>query len=103
MERLSATTLPAGYSFEWTGTALQEKAAAGQTSVVLGLAVIFAYLFLVALYESWNVPIPVLLSTSVGILGAIAAIWLSGLARSEEHTAELQSLMRISYAVFCLK
>src|SRR3546814_8501271 len=79
MERLSATTLPAGYSFEWTGTALQEKAAAGQTSVVLGLAVIFAYLFLVALYESWNVPIPVLLSTSVGILGAIAAIWLSGL------------------------
>src|SRR3546814_15464042 len=80
MERLSATTLPAGYSFEWTGTALQEKAAAGQTSVVLGLAVIFAYLFLVALYESWNVPIPVLLSTSVGILGAIAAIWLSGLA-----------------------
>src|SRR3546814_7081755 len=99
MERLSATTLPAGYSFEWTGTALQEKAAAGQTSVVLGLAVIFAYLFLVALYESWNVPIPVLLSTSVGILGAIAAIWL----RSEEHTSELQSLMRISYAVFCLK
>src|SRR3546814_16424577 len=80
MERLSATTLPAGYSFEWTGTALQEKAAAGQTSVVLGLAVIFAYLFLVALYESWNVPIPVLLSTSEGILGAIAAIWLSGLA-----------------------
>src|SRR3546814_14858675 len=43
MVRLSATTLPAGYSFEWTGTALQEKAAAGQTSVVLGLAVIFAY------------------------------------------------------------
>src|SRR3546814_10379145 len=71
MERLSATTLPAGYSFEWTGTALQEKAAAGQTSVVLGLAVIFAYLFLVALYESWNVPLPVLLSTSVGILGEI--------------------------------
>src|SRR3546814_17450858 len=80
MERLSATTLPAGYSFEWTGTALQEKAAAGQTSVVLGLAVIFAYLFLVALYERWNVTIPVLLSTSVGILGTIAAIWLAGLA-----------------------
>ena len=51
MERLSATTLPAGYGFEWTATALQEKTAAGQTGIVLGLAILFAYLFLVALYE----------------------------------------------------
>ncbi len=55
MERISASTLPAGYSFDWTGTALQEKAASGQTPIVLGLAVLFAYLFLVALYESWNI------------------------------------------------
>src|SRR5262249_24154724 len=80
MERISAETLPAGYSFEWTGTALQEKAASGQTGIVLGLAVLFAYLFLVALYESWNIPISVLLSVSVGILGAIGAVALSGLA-----------------------
>jgi len=80
MERLSETTLPAGYSFEWTGTALQEQEAAGQTGMVLSLALVFAYLFLVALYESWNVPIPVLLSTGIGVLGAIAAIWLTGLA-----------------------
>ncbi len=80
MERLSASVLPAGYSFEWTGTALQEKQAAGKTSIVLGLAVLFAYLFLVALYESWNVPIPVLLSVSVGVLGAIGGIYLAGLA-----------------------
>ena len=80
MERLSATTLPAGYGFEWTGTALQEKEAAGQTTVVLALALLFAYLFLVALYESWNIPIPVLLSVSVGVLGAIAAIVLAGLS-----------------------
>src|SRR5437764_7299333 len=65
MELISAATLPAGYSFEWTATALQEKAATGQTGVVLGLAVLFAYLFLVALYESWNIPIPVLLSVTV--------------------------------------
>ncbi len=63
---------------EWTGTALQEKAAAGGTSIVLGLAVLFAYLFLVALYESWNIPIPVLLSVSVGILGGIAAVVIAG-------------------------
>jgi HAE1 family hydrophobic/amphiphilic exporter-1 len=80
MERLSASTLPAGYGFEWTGTALQEKEAAGQTTVVLGLAILFAYLFLVALYESWNIPIPVLLSVSVGVLGAIAAVILAGLS-----------------------
>jgi multidrug efflux pump len=80
MERLSDTTLPAGYGFEWTGTAYQEKLAGGQTGIVLGLAVLFAYLFLVALYESWNIPLPVLLSVSVGLLGAIVAVWLSGLA-----------------------
>ena len=77
MERISATTLPAGYAYEWTGTALQEKAAAGGTSIVLGLAILFAYLFLVALYESWNIPISVLLSVSVSVLGAILALWSS--------------------------
>ncbi|HXQ49754.1 MAG TPA: multidrug efflux RND transporter permease subunit [Stellaceae bacterium] len=80
MERVSAATLPAGYSFEWTGTALQEKAASGQTAIVFGLAVLFAYLFLVALYESWNIPIPVLLSVSVGVLGSIVSISLAGLS-----------------------
>jgi hydrophobic/amphiphilic exporter-1 (mainly G- bacteria), HAE1 family len=47
---------------------------------VLGLALLFAYLFLVALYESWNIPIPVLLSVSVGVLGAIGAVLLAGLS-----------------------
>ena len=80
MERISAATLPTGYGFEWTGTALQEKAAGGKTGIVLGVAVTFAYLFLVALYESWNIPVPVLLSVSVAILGAIGVVALSGLA-----------------------
>jgi len=80
MERISKVTLPAGYSFEWTGTAFQEKAASGRTGIVLGLAILFAYLFLVALYESWNVPVPALLSVSVGILGALVAIAIAGLS-----------------------
>jgi HAE1 family hydrophobic/amphiphilic exporter-1 len=79
MER-GAATLPAGYAYEWTGTALQEKAAAGRTAIVLGLAVLFAYLFLVALYESWSIPIPVLLSVSVALLGAICGVALAGLS-----------------------
>jgi HAE1 family hydrophobic/amphiphilic exporter-1 len=80
MERISAATLPAGYSFEWTGTAFQEKAAGSRTGIVLGLAVLFAYLFLVALYESWNIPIPALLSVSIAILGALVAIVIAGLS-----------------------
>ena len=80
MEEVSKRTLPAGYSYEWTGTAYQEKAAAGQTGVILALAILFAYLFLVALYESWVIPIPVLLSVTVGILGAFVGLWLTGLA-----------------------
>jgi hypothetical protein len=79
MEELSKSTLPAGYSFEWTGTAYQEQAAAGQTGIILALAILFAYLFLVALYESWTIPIPVLLSVTVGVLGSYSAIKLAGL------------------------
>ena len=74
MEGLSARILPNGYGYEWTGTAFQEKQAAGQTVFILALAVAFAYLFLVALYESWVIPIPVLLSVAVGVLGAFLAL-----------------------------
>jgi hydrophobe/amphiphile efflux-1 (HAE1) family protein len=74
MEELSARVLPAGYGYEWTGTAFQEKQAAGQTGYILALAVMFAYLFLVALYESWTIPIPVLLSVAVGVVGAFLAL-----------------------------
>lgn len=80
MERLSAVTLPSGYGFEWTGTALQEKEAGGKTPIVLGLALLFAYLFLVALYESWSMPAAVLLSVSIGLLGALTALWIAGLS-----------------------
>ena len=79
MTRLSDATLPQGFTFEWTGTALQEIQAAGQTTMILGLAVLFAYLFLVALYESWTIPMPVLLSVTVGVAGGMAALWVSGL------------------------
>jgi hydrophobe/amphiphile efflux-1 (HAE1) family protein len=79
MAELSKSTLPAGYSYEWTGTAYQEQAAAGQTGIILALAILFAYLFLVALYESWTIPIPVLLSVVVGVLGSFIAINVAAL------------------------
>jgi HAE1 family hydrophobic/amphiphilic exporter-1 len=78
MEDVSNTTLPAGYAYEWTGQALEQIQSAGQTPIVIGLALLFAYLFLVALYESWNIPIPVLLSVLVSIMGAVATLWVLG-------------------------
>jgi HAE1 family hydrophobic/amphiphilic exporter-1 len=74
MADISAKTLPPGFGFEWTGTAFQEARAGGQTGMVLGMAVLFAFLFLVGLYESWMIPVPVLLSVIVGVLGAFAGI-----------------------------
>jgi len=79
MEAVAAASLPHGFSYEWTGTALQEKAAAGQTGPILGLAIVFAYLFLVGLYESWSIPVAALLSVVVGLFGAMAALKLFGL------------------------
>ena len=80
MQRASQKVLPPGYTFEWTGTALQEQQAAGQTLYILGIAIAFAYLFLVALYESLSMPLAVLFSIAIGLFGAMAALWLSGLS-----------------------
>jgi HAE1 family hydrophobic/amphiphilic exporter-1 len=79
MAEVSAKTLPPGYAFEWTGTAYQEYESSGQTGPILALAVLFAFLFLVALYESWIIPMPVLLSVAVGVLGAYGGILIAKL------------------------
>ncbi len=79
MEAVAGRTLPAGFAGEWTDTAFQEKRAEGKTAIILGFAVLFAFLFLVGLYESWTIPVPVLLSVTVGILGAYAAMVWGGL------------------------
>ena len=79
MESVAAKTLPSGFRGDWTDTAFQEKRAQGQTGIILGFALLFAYLFLVALYESWTIPVPVLLSVSVGVLGSFIGIVLGGL------------------------
>ncbi|WP_395665152.1 efflux RND transporter permease subunit [Methylocella sp.] len=79
MATVAANTLPAGYSYEWTGTAYQETQASGQTGVILALALLFAFLFLVALYESWIIPVPVLLSVSVAVLGSFLGVLVARL------------------------
>ncbi|WP_026380786.1 efflux RND transporter permease subunit [Afifella pfennigii] len=79
MEEMAAGAMPPGFDYAWTGTALQEKEAAGQTTAILALAVLFAYLFLVGLYESWTIPVPVLLSVVFGVAGSMVALLLTGL------------------------
>lgn len=79
MDRLSQQKLPQGFGFEWTGTALQEIQAAGQTGFIFVLSLLFAYLFLVALYESWTLPIGVMLSVSVAVAGAMGFLLVVGL------------------------
>ena len=80
MADVSRRTLPPGYAYEWTGTAFQEQQAAGQTGAILFMSILFAFLFLVGLYESWVIPIPVLLSVAVGVLGSLIGITLAGLS-----------------------
>ncbi len=79
MEALAERTLPDGFGFEWTGLALQEKQSGSQTVIVLLVGIVFTYLFLVGQYESWSVPVAVMLSVSVAVLGALAALLLSGI------------------------
>ena len=79
MDSVAARTLPRGFQGAWTETAFQEKRTEGKTGPILAAALLFAYLFLVALYESWTIPVPVLLSVTVGVLGAFAGVVLGGL------------------------
>lgn len=78
MQDTAGTALPPGYAHQWTGVAAQELEAGNIVVVILGLAVLFAYLFLVAQYESWTMPVAILLSVTVALLGAYLAVRLTG-------------------------
>jgi HAE1 family hydrophobic/amphiphilic exporter-1 len=79
MERTAATTLPPGTSFEWSGLSLQEIKAGNVAPIIFALAFVFVYLSLVALYESWTVPLAVILSVPAALSGAVGAQLLLGL------------------------
>jgi hydrophobe/amphiphile efflux-1 (HAE1) family protein len=82
MEEVAASALPPGYGYEWSGISLQEKESAGQAPIVFGLAIIFVFLFLAALYESWAVPFAVLFAVPLGLFGAMLGLWLTGLTNN---------------------
>lgn len=81
MEELSEQ-LPQGYEFSWSGQSLQEIEAGNLAIVIFMLAIVFVYLFLVAQYESWALPIAVIGAVPIAIFGALAGLWLTGLANN---------------------
>lgn len=74
VSQIAEQALPEGYTFDWSNLSYQEAKASGSTNVLLLMAVVFAYLFLVAQYESWSIPFPVILSTAVAVLGALIGL-----------------------------
>lgn len=82
VERIAAESLPPGYGLDWSGLSFQERQSGGQEPIVFGLALLFAYLFLVAQYESWVLPITIVLSLGAAFFGASAALTLTGLQNS---------------------
>ena len=79
LEQIARDKLPDNIGVEWSGLSYQEKQAGGQTGIILTLVFLFVFLFLAALYESWTVPIAVLISLPVAVLGAYAGVTLCGL------------------------
>ncbi|RVP07200.1 multidrug efflux RND transporter permease subunit [Sinorhizobium meliloti] len=79
MASLAEQNLPEGFGFEWTGLALQEEQAGNQTALILLMGLIFTYLFLVGQYESWSVPLAVMLSVAAAVLGALVGLMLASI------------------------
>jgi HAE1 family hydrophobic/amphiphilic exporter-1 len=74
LEEVAAETLPAGYTYSFSGLSLQEKEAGNSTLLIFGLCIVFVFLLLTALYESWSVPFSILLAVPLGVFGAILAL-----------------------------
>lgn len=78
MERLAAT-LPKGFMAEWSGASLQEKSSAAQMPMLMTLSVLVVFMVLAALYESWSIPLSVMLVVPLGVAGALAAVYIAGM------------------------
>ncbi len=77
-ELVEGTELPSNYHVEWTGLSYQEKQNQGQILWLMALALLFAYLFLVAQYESWTIPVPVMLTVAFAVVGALLGLLITG-------------------------
>jgi multidrug efflux pump len=95
MERL-AGRLPRGFGYEWTGQSLQEKLSGSQAPFLLALSALVVFLCLAALYESWIIPLAVLLTVPLGICGAVLAATVRGLANDVYFTVGLITIIGLA-------
>lgn len=96
MALLEKMKLPEGYHFEWKGQSYQERQNQGQIVLIMALAMLFAYLFLVAQYESWTIPVPVMLTVAIPTLGALVGLMVWGLSLSVYAQLGLVMLIGLS-------
>ena len=95
MEKL-AGQLPRGFGYEWTGQSLQEKLSGSQAPFLLGLSVLVVFLLLAALYESWTIPLAVLLTVPLGVAGAVVAATMRGLPNDVYFTVGLITIIGLA-------
>jgi multidrug efflux pump len=95
MERL-AGQLPRGFGFDWAGQSLQEKLSGSQAPIILGLSALVVFLVLAALYESWTIPLAVLMTVPLGITGAVVAASMRGLPNDVYFTVGLITIIGLA-------
>ena len=95
MERL-ATQLPAGFGYEWTGQTREEKLAGSQAFILYGFAILAVFLCLAALYESWSIPLSVILVVPLGVLGVLLATHLRGFSNDVYFQVGLITIIGLS-------
>ncbi|KTF18449.1 efflux RND transporter permease subunit [Pseudoalteromonas sp. H105] len=96
IERIAKAVLPPDMTYDWTGSAYQEKRSSGTTGLALGLAVIMVFLILAALYERWSLPLSVMLALPFGTFGALVSIWLVGMTNDVYFQIGLVTLLGLA-------
>ena len=95
MERL-ATQLPPGFGYEWTGLSREEKLAGSQSLILYSFAILSVFLCLAALYESWSIPLAVILVVPLGVLGVLLGTWLRGYSNDVYFQVGLITIIGLS-------
>jgi multidrug efflux pump len=96
METVSASVLPEGFTYAWSGQAYEEKQASGQSAIVFGFALLMVFLILAAQYEQWSLPLAVLTAVPFGLFGALVAVWLRGMENDVYFQIGLVTLIGLS-------
>ena len=96
MEELADRSLPSDFGYAWSGSAFQEKETGGSSAVVFLFSILVVFLILAGQYESWKLPIAVLLTVPIAVLGALAAVWVRGISNDVYFQIGLVTLIGLA-------